>query len=346
MEVQKSLFGKTTSGVDVELFSIKNDSGMSIKVSTFGATLTSIVCPDKLGKFADVTLGFDTLDQYLAPHPFFGVICGRFANRIAKGTFTLNGKKYTLAINNGPNSLHGGIQGFDKVVWKGEAFQTSNESGVKLTYISKDMEEGYPGNLISEVTYSLTNKNEVKITYGAECDAPTVINLTNHAYFNLNGCQQNVLQHIVSINADAYTEVDSDSTPTGKNPQVASTAFDFRTAKAIGEHIEKIGGYDHNFILNKQSGQALSFAGSVYDPSSGRIMDAFTTEPGMQFYTGNYLDGSFINKNGATINKHFGFCWETQHFPDSPNHPHFPSTVLNPGEKYHQLTVYRFGIKN
>jgi aldose 1-epimerase len=346
MEVQKSLFGKTSSGENVDLFSIKNDHGMNIKVSTFGATLTSIVCADKNGKFADVTLGFDTLDKYLTQHPFFGVICGRYANRIAKGTFSLNGKKYNLAINNGPNSLHGGIKGFDKVVWKGEAFQTSNESGVRLTYASKDMEEGYPGNLTSEVTYSLNNKNEIKISYAAETDAPTVINLTNHAYFNLNGCQQNVLQHIVSINADAYTEVDGDSTPTGKNPSVANTAFDFRKAKAIGEHIEKVGGYDHNFILNKSSGQTLTFAGSVHDPSSGRTMDAFTTEPGMQFYTGNYLDGTLKNKNDITINKHFGFCWETQHFPDSPNHPHFPSTILNPGEKYHHLTVYKFGVKN
>jgi aldose 1-epimerase len=346
MNIQQSIFGKTSSDENVHLFSIQNSRGMGIKISTYGATLTSIVSPDKNGEMADITLGFDNLQQYLDPHPFLGVICGRYANRIAKGLFTINGKEYRLAANNGPNTLHGGITGFDKVLWKGESYLTSNEAGVKLTYVSKDMEEGFPGNLTSEVTYALTNNNEIKISYCAQTDAPTVVNLTNHTYFNLSGCKNTVLDHIALVNAECYTEVDSEAIPTGKNPHVEGSPFDFRKPKSIGEHIEKAGGYDHNFVLNKSSGNILSYAGSVYDPASGRCMDAYTTEPGMQFYTGNFLDGSLKDRNGTALKKHFGFCWETQHYPDSPNQKSFPSTNLNPGERYHQLTVYKFGIKN
>jgi aldose 1-epimerase len=346
MNIQHSVFGKIASNEQVDLFSIHNNNDMSMKISTFGATLSSIICPDKQGQMADITLGFDNLQQYLDPHPFFGVTCGRYANRIAKGLFTINGQQFHLVANNGPNTLHGGTKGFDKVLWKGEPFQTSNEAGVKLTYISKDMEEGFPGNLTSEVTYSLNNSNEIKISYSAQTDKPTVVNLTNHTYFNLNGCKDNVLQHIALLNADHFTEVDNDAIPTGKTPHVEGTAFDFRKARAIGDAIDKAGGYDHNFILNKSSGNVLSYAGSVYDPQSGRCMDAYTTEPGMQFYTGNFLDGSLVNRNGNAIKKHYGFCWETQHYPDSPNQKGFPSTLLNPGERYHQLTIYKFGIKN
>jgi aldose 1-epimerase len=346
MNIQQSIFGKTPADENVHLFTVQNSRGMSIKISTYGATLASIVCPDKKGNIADITVGFDNLQQYLDPHPFFGVICGRYANRIAKGLFTINGKEYRLAVNNGPNTLHGGIRGFDKVIWKGESYLTSNEAGIKLSYISKDMEEGFPGNLTSEVTYALTNNNEIKISYAAQTDTPTVVNLTNHTYFNLSGCKSDVLDHIALVNADAYTEVDNDAIPTGRNLLVEGTAFDFRKAKTIGQDIEKANGYDHNFVLNKSSGSILSFAGSVYDPESGRCMDAYTTEPGMQFYTGNFLDGSLKDRNGNVIKKHFGFCWETQHFPDSPNQTSFPSTILNPGEHYHQLTVYKFGLKN
>lgn len=338
-------FGKTEQGELVKLFTLENDHSLTVKVSSYGATVTSIICPDRDGKLADITLGFDNLQQYISGHPYLGVTCGRFANRIAGGSFIIDGKKYNLATNNGPNTLHGGNKGFDKVVWDAECYKNSNEAGVNLSYFSKDGEENFPGNLIVKLQYAINNNNELNIRYLAETDAPTVINLTNHTYFNLNGCKNSVLDHVMTINADKYTEVDSDAIPTGKLPEVNNTAFDFRKDKRIGDHIDIAGGYDHNYVLNKSSDTELSFAGKVFDPLSGRFMETFTTEPGMQFYSANFLDGTLKGKNGTVLQKHSGFCWETQHFPDSPNHDHFPTTKLNPGDQYTQHTIYRFGIK-
>ena len=345
MKVTTKAFGKTPQGESVNLFTLENDRNLTVKVTNYGAAVTSIITPDKSGKLADIALGFDNLQQYLGEHPFFGVTCGRYANRIAKATFSLEGKKYKLAANNGANSLHGGAKGFDKVVWHAVAFQNSEEVGVKLTYLSKDGEEGYPGNLLVEVLYSINNLNELNITYAAETDAPTVLNLTNHTYFNLNGAKDSVLSHEMAINADKYTEVNSEAIPTGRLPEVKGTAFDFRKPKKVGADLEKAGGYDHNFVLNKSSEEELSYAGIVYEPESGRYMEAFTTEPGMQFYSANYLDGSITGKGGNVYKKHYAFCWETQHFPDSPNQEQFPTTELHPGEQYTQLTIYRFGTK-
>lgn len=346
MKIISNHFGKTTQGESVSLFTLENNRNLSIKISNYGATVTSILCPDKHGALADIALGFDNLQQYMTDHPYFGAVCGRYANRIAKGVFSLEGRKYVLPINNGANSLHGGFKGFHTVVWHAIPFKNSEEVGVKLTYLSKDGEEGYPGNLLVKVVYAINDLNELKISYTAETDAPTIVNLTNHTYFNLNGCKETVLDHIVTINADKYTEVDSEAIPTGKLPEVSGTAFDFKKAKKIIDDIEKAGGYDHNFVLNKSNENELSFAGLAYEPQCGRTLEAFTTEPGMQFYSANFLDGSIKGKNGIQYKKHFGFCWETQHFPDSPNQNHFPSTRLYPGENYNQLTVYRFGIRD
>lgn len=345
MKFTSSYFGKTAQGESITLFTLENNRNFSVKISNYGATVTSIICPDKNGISADVALGFDKLEQYMAEHPYFGVICGRYANRISKGVFAIEGKKYLLPINNGANTLHGGFKGFHTVVWHAVPFKTSEEVGVKLTYLSKDGEEGFPGNLLIKVTYSINDLNELRIAYSAETDTPTVVNLTNHTYFNLNGCSSTVLDHIMTINADKYTEVDNEAIPTGKLPDVKGTAFDFRRAKRVSDDIEKAGGYDHNFVLNKSNEKELSFAGLAYDPQSGRTLETFTTEPGIQFYTANFLDGSLNGKNGIQYKKHYGFCWETQHFPDSPNQNHFPSTRLNPGELYTQLTIYRFGTR-
>ncbi len=344
MKINSQLFGKTHQCEAVQLFTLENDRNLTIKISNYGATISSIICPDKNGKLADVALGYDTFQQYLDNQPYMGVTCGRYANRIANGEFVVDNKKYKLAINNGPNALHGGIKGFDKVVWHAVPFDNNEEVGVKLVYMCKDGEEGYPGNLVVEVIISINNLNEINICYTAETDAPTVLNLTNHSYFNLNGGKDTVLNHEMLINADRYTEVNSVSIPTGKLLEVKNTAFDFLKTKKIGLDIEKAGDYDHNFVLNKSTGDELSFAGIVYEAESGRYMEAYTTEPGMQFYTGNYLGGT-KGKNGLEYKKYSGFCWEMQHYPDSPNQNHFPSTELNPGEHYTQLTIYKFGVK-
>jgi len=293
-----------------------------------------------------VALGFDSLSGYLQKgNPFFGCLVGRYANRIANAKFTLDGKEYTLAANNNGQSLHGGIKGFDKVLWKAE--KLPGDSSLKLTYLSKDGEEGYPGNLAAEVVYTLTSENELKIDYTATTDKATVVNLTNHSYFNLSaGSDSTILDHELQLNADHYTPVNEFLIPTGKIDPVKETPMDFTTAKLIGKDIDSVkGGYDHNWVINK-TGTGLEKIASLYHTASGRLMEVYTTEPGVQFYTGNFLDGSLINtKNGQKYMQHAGLCLETQHFPDSPNQPAFPTTILKPGETYKQTTLYKFSVK-
>jgi len=345
MSIKKQAFGKTADGENVDLYTLTNTNGLKAKIMTYGGIVTSLETPDRNGNFADIVLGCDSLDEYIKGSPYFGALIGRFGNRIAKGKFTLDGVEYTLATNNGPNHLHGGIKGFDKVVWNAKQMQTDQGPALKLTYRSRDGEEGYPGNLSCTVIYTLTNNNELKISYEAKTDKATVINLTHHSYFNLGGHNSgDILGHELIINADRFTPVDKDLIPTGEIKPVKGTPMDFTKPMAIGSRIKQVqGGYDHNYVLNSSDG-SLALAASVYEPKSGRVMEIFTTEPGIQFYTGNFLDGSVKGK-GAVYNKHNGFCLETQHFPDSPNKPNFPSVVLKPGEKYTQLTVYKFSAR-
>jgi len=349
MEVKKELFGRLADGTAVDIYTLTNkSSGIEARVMTYGATLVSLRLPDRNGAFADVNLGFDNLEGYLGTHPYFGVIVGRYANRIAKGRFTLDGVGYTLAQNNNGNSLHGGLKGFDKVVWKPETIQTADGVGVKLTYLSKDMEEGYPGNLSVTVVYMLTNADELRISYEAETDKKTPVNLTNHAYWNLKGeGNGDVLGHALQLGADKFTAVDSAANliPTGEISSVAGTPFDFTSPHLIGERIAQVeGGYDHNFVL-RGGGGALALAARVEETESGRVMEIYTGQPAIQLYTGNFLDGTVVGKGGKAYEKHYAFCLETQHFPDSPNHPNFPSTILEPGQKYRTVTVHRFYVK-
>jgi aldose 1-epimerase len=347
MDITKESFGKTSDGKEVFLFTMKNDKKMIVKVSTFGAAVTSIVVQDKNGEPGNVVLGFDNLSSYMDDHPYLGVICGRFCNRIAKGKFILNNETYNLPINNGPNHLHGGIKGFFKVVWDSEIVKDTAGVSLKLSYFSKDKEEGYPGNLKTTVLYTLTNDNELKISYTASTDQATHVNLTNHAYFNLSaGKAENVLGHQLKIYADRYTPVDDTSIPVGVIESVKNVpAMDFTNPKTIGVEIDKVkGGYDHNYVINR-NGDGLTKAASVLEPISGRCMEVYTTEPGVQFYSGNFLDGKFKGWGNKAYTKHYGFCLETQHFPDSPNHTNFPSTILNPGQTFKSVTVYKFGVK-
>jgi aldose 1-epimerase len=344
MKVIKEFFGNNGKIKNVLLYTLTNNNGMQVKISSFGACVTSIKVNDKNGIPEDVVLGFDTLEQYEGPHPFFGVICGRYANRIGNAAFTLDGITYTLAKNNGENMLHGGNVGFDKVIWNSESIENANEIGVKLTYNSPHMEEGFPGNMKVEVQYLLNNLNELKILYSATSDKKTVVNLTNHCYFNLNGMKKEIYDHVLSLNADLTTAIDEGLIPTGILTPVKNTPLDFSKPTRIGDNIDKVkGGYDHNYVLNKKSENEFSFAGKVIDPNSGRTMEVYTTEPGIQLYSANWLDGS-KGRNDVSYKKHYAFCLETQHYPDSPNHPEFPSTILNPGETYSQKTVYKFGI--
>jgi aldose 1-epimerase len=345
-------FGKTAAGQPVDLFVLTNANGLQAAITNYGAIVTSLTAPDRAGKLADVVLGFDTLDGYLGNHPYFGAICGRYANRIAQGTFTLDGRKYTLARNNGDNHLHGGLKGFDKVVWQAQEVRGDGGPALKLTYVSKDGEEGYPGTLTVTVTYALTDKNELRIDYHATTDKPTPVNLTQHSYFNLAG-QGNgdILGHELLIHADRFTPVDAGLIPTGERRRVEGTPLDFRKPVAIGARINqddeqlRFGrGYDHNWVLNKK-GAELSLAARAYEPTTGRVLEVSTTEPGMQFYCGNFLDGSNVGKGGKVYKHRFGFCLETQHFPDSPNKPDFPSTILRPGEEYRTTTVYKFSAQ-
>ncbi len=330
----------------MDIYTLTNRHGMVAKITTYGATLTELLVPGKAG-VTNVVLGYDRLEPYLAGTPYFGATVGRVGNRIAKGRFTLNGKTYTLATNNGPNHLHGGNKGFDKVVWKAEPAQSPAGPSLKFTYRSPDGEEGYPGTLDVAVVYTLTDANEVRIDYTATTDKATPINLTNHSYFNLAGDGAgDILGHELMINADQFTPVDATLIPSGELKSVKDTVFDFTTPAAIGARIAKVPieppvGYDHNFVL-RGGGGTLTLAARVVEPKSGRTMEVLTTEPGLQFYSGNFLDGSLKNRAGVPYQKHAAFCLETQHFPDSVNHPNFPSTVLDPGKTYKTTTVYRF----
>jgi aldose 1-epimerase len=342
-------FGKTTDGRPIDRYTLKNANGLEADVITWGGIVTRLLVPDRSGKPGDVVLGFDTLDGYLKQHPYFGAIVGRYGNRIAKGRFSLNGKSYTLATNNGPNSLHGGVKGFDKQVWTARPVSSPDGDAVELTYVSQDGEEGYPGTLTAKVTYTLTRENALRIDYDLTTDQDTVANVTNHSYFNLAG-QGNgdILSHEIMIDADRFTPVDDTLIPTGELRPAAGTPFDFHTPTAIGARITsadeqiKFGkGYDHNFVLNGSSG-TLRQVVRVTEKTSGRTMEVHTTEPGVQFYTGNFLDGTLTGKAGKIYKFRYGFCLETQHFPNSPNTPSFPSTVIKAGEHYRSRTEYRF----
>ena len=348
MTVKSELFGRLADGTAVDIYTLTNKAGLEARVMTYGAILVSLKVPDRNGVLADVNLGFDNLEGYLGTHPYFGAIIGRYGNRIAKARFTLDGVEYRLAANNNGNTLHGGIKGFDKVVWAAEPVKDVHGTGVKLTYLSKHMEEGYPGNLSVTVVYTLTDANELEIRYEAMTDKKTVLNLTNHAYWNLKGeGRGDILGHRLQIEADRFTAVDSpvNLIPTGEILAVAGTPFDFTSPHAIGERIARVeGGYDHDFVL-KSGGGALALAARVEEPESGRAMEIWTDQPAIQLYTGNFLDGTVVGKGGKAYQKHFAFCLETQHFPDSPNHPNFPSTVLEPGQTYRTTTVHRFFVK-
>ena len=345
----KQSFGKTTDGQPVDRYTLKNAHGMEADIITRGAVVTRLMVPDRSGTPGDVVLGFDTLEGYLKENPYFGAIVGRYGNRIAKGRFTLNGKTYTLATNNGPNSLHGGLKGFDKQLWTARPTTSADGQALELTYVSRDGEEGYPGTLTAKVTYTLTNDNALRIQYDITTDKDTVANVTNHSYFNLAGQGAgDILGHEITLNADRFTPVDETLIPTGELKPVAGTPFDFRKPMPIGSRINaddaqiKFGkGYDHNFVLNGEAGK-LRQSVRVTEKTSGRVMEVYTTEPGVQFYTGNFLDGSIKGKGGKVYAFRNGFCLETQHFPNSPNTPSFPTTVIKAGEHYTSQTEYRF----
>lgn len=349
MKIKKEAFGTTTEGIDASLYTLTNENGLEVKISDYGATITSILAPDREGKPGDIVLGFDNVsgyqsDAYLKSNPYFGATIGRFGNRIAKGKFSLNGEEYSLATNNGPNHLHGGNKGFDKVIWDAEPLEQQNS--IRFTYVSPDGEEGYPGTLTTVVTFSLTNENELKIDYKATTTKATPVNLTNHTYFNLAaGESEDALNHVVTLHADKYTVIDDAFIPTGENRDVTETPMNFRAPAVIGSRIDQVeGGYDHNYVLTKNSND-LELAATVYEPLSGRVLETFTTEPGVQFYTGNFLDGTLTGKKDTAYKKHYGFCLETQHFPDSPNQPDFPSTILSPAETFTSTTVYKFSVR-
>jgi aldose 1-epimerase len=346
MSIRKESFGQTPDGGQVDLYTLTNANGLRARITNYGAILVSLEVPDKGGKLADVTLGYDTLDGYIKKSAFFGATVGRYANRIGKAKFVLDGVEYKLAANNGENHLHGGSKGFDKVVWDASEVRAEDGVGVSMVYMSKDGEEGYPGNLACVVTYTLTKNDELKISYEALTDKATVVNLTNHSYWNLAGQGSgDILGHEVMLAADKYTVVDKGLIPTGEIRSVKDSPMDFTRPMTIGSRIDKVeGGYDHNYVLNSGGGTPALCA-RVYEPSSGRVMEIYTAEPGVQFYTGNFLDGSITGKGGKAYKKHYGFCLETQHFPDSPNKPDFPSVVLNAGEKYTTVTIHKFYTK-
>jgi aldose 1-epimerase len=350
--IMKQPFGKTAAGEAVDLFTLTNRNGVEARIMTYGGIIVSLKVPDRTARLEDVVLGFDNLDGYLAGHPYFGALVGRYANRIARGKFRLNGTEYTLAVNNNENHLHGGLKGFDKVVWKAEEVEGKGSVGLALSYVSKDGEEGYPGTLKVKAVYTLNDENELRLDFTATTDKDTVVNLTNHSYFNLAGAGSGeILNHELLINADRFAPVDSTLIPTGELRLVAGTPLDFRQPHRIGERIEadneqlKIGkGYDHNFVINRR-GRGLVLAARASDPRSGRVLEVLTTQPGVQLYTGNFLDGSNVGKGGKAYKARYAFCLETQHFPDSPNHPEFPTTLLKPGQTYHETTVYRFSAR-
>jgi aldose 1-epimerase len=351
MNIKKEPFGKTGDNKEVHLFTLQNSNGITVKITNYGGIITYLSVPDSEGKSDNIVLGFNSLEEYVSPSyikgcPYLGAIIGRYANRIANGTFSVEGRQYNLVCNDGPNHLHGGTTGFDKVVWDASEFRSGNFTGLRLDYFSRDMEEGYPGNLNITVIYSLTDQNELKIEYRGQIDRACPVNLTQHTYFNLNGMNSDILGHELYLNANKYTAADDTLIPTGEMAYVANTPLDFLNPRKIGERIKMIGiGYDHNFVLNKQKEDELSLAARVKENTSGRILEMYTTEPGVQLYSGNFLNGTYTAARGKKMNKHYGFCLEAQHYPDSPNKPDFPSAILTPGKKYLQLTVYKFLVK-
>ena len=350
--VTQAPFGRLPDGTVIDGYTIRNPRGTTMHVMTYGATITALRTADRQGHFDDIVLGFDSVEGYLDDPPYFGAIVGRYANRIAKGRFTLNGHTYQLPINNGPNSLHGGTRGFDKVVWRATPFENDSSAGLVLTHVSPDGDNGYPGRVEVRVTYTLTDSDELIVDYGATTSKATPINLSQHSYFNLSGDgTRDILDHVLELEASHYTPVDSTLIPTGELAPVEGTPFDFRTPTPIGERIEQANqqlqfgrGYDHNFVLDR-SGAPLSHAARVVEPTTGRMLDIYTDQPGVQFYSGNFLDGTIKGKGGKVYRHRYGFCPETQHYPDSPNHPNFPSTILRPGEKFVSRTVFRFGVR-
>jgi aldose 1-epimerase len=346
--VDKRDFGQTAAGEPVSLFTLTNANGMRAEIITYGGIIRALEVPDRNGRIGDVVLGFDAVDGYLKEHPYFGAIIGRYGNRIAKARFKLGGTEYKLAVNNGPNALHGGVQGFDKRVWTVKDSGAGDNAHLTINYLSKDGEEGYPGNLDVTVTYTMTNDNVLRIDYAATTDKETIANLTNHTYFNFSGADD-ILAHELKLNASKFTPVDETLIPTGELKDVAGTPFDFRTLTPIGARINQKNqqlvhgkGYDHNFVLD---GSGMKAAGEVHDPATGRVMEVSTTEPGIQFYSGNFLDGTITGKGGKVYGNRSGFCLETQHFPDSPNQPSFPTVVLKPGDKYQSTTIYKFSTR-
>ena len=348
--ISREPFGTAPSGEAVELMTLRNARGVELRAMTYGAIIVSLKVPDRAGQLGDVVLGYDSLAGYVKSSPYFGAIVGRYGNRIARGKFTLDGKTYTLAVNNGPNALHGGLKGFDKVVWSADTIRMLEGVGIRFSYVSKDGEEGYPGTLTTTVTYTLTDSNEVHIAYEATADKATPVNLTQHTYFNLAGTGD-ILAHVLTLNADRFTPVDSTLIPTGDLAPVAETPFDFTAPHAVGERIgadnQQLkfgGGYDHNFVLTRAD-TGLAPAAVLKEPTSGRVLEMRTTEPGVQFYSGNFLDGTLSGKGGMVYAHRTGLCLETQHFPDSPNQAAFPNTIVRPGETYRSRTVWRFGVE-
>ncbi|HWS89664.1 MAG TPA: aldose epimerase family protein [Pyrinomonadaceae bacterium] len=349
---KRESFGQTRDGQAVDIYTLNNRRGAEARITTYGGAVVSLKVPDRAGRVDDVVLGFDDIGGYEKTTTYIGALVGRYANRIAKGRFTLGGREYTLATNNGENHLHGGVRGFDKVVWKARPLAARGGQALELTYLSKDGEEGYPGNLSVRVVYTLTNANELKIDYYATTDRDTVVNLTNHNYYNLAGQGSgDILGHVLTVNASRFTPTDAGAIPTGELRPVKGTPFDFTRPTAIGARIEedyeqlKLGrGYDHNFVIDGRPG-VLRLAARVSEPTTGRVMETWTTEPGMQLYTGNYLDGSDTGKGGRPYRHRYGFCLETQHYPDSPNRPEFPSTTLRKGARFRSTTVYKFSVR-
>ena len=348
LKIDKILFGETMDGTDVDQYILSNNNRMEVSIITYGGIITSWTAPDKNGDYKDIVLGYNTLSEYEAETPYFGALIGRYGNRIAKGKFSLDNQEYTLAVNNGVNHLHGGLKGFDKVVWDAKTIVSDSTVSLELTYLSKDMEEGYPVNLETKVTYTLNNKDELSVSYEATTDKPTIVNLTQHSYFNLTAnFNKDILGHELVINADSFLPVDNTLIPTGEFRDVTGTPFDFKTSKAIGTHIDneniqlKNGsGYDHCWVLNDQD-TGVRFVASAYEPVSGRLIEVFSDESGIQFYSGNFLDGTLPSKNKGMYQHRTGFCLETQHYPNSPNQENFPSVRLNLGEKYNSKTVFR-----
>jgi len=352
VNIEKEFFGKTSDGTDVSQYTLKNSNGMHVSVINYGGIITSWKAKDRDGNYKDIVLGFNDLSEYESSSPYFGALIGRYGNRIKEGKFNLDGVEYTLAVNNGENHLHGGLKGFDKVIWDIEEDVNESSASLVLSYLSNDMEEGYPGNLDVKVTYTLSNNDELKVRYEAETDRSTVINLTQHTYFNLSAdLSRHILDHQITIYADSFLPTDSTLIPTGELKDVEGTPFDFRELKRVGDDINESdrqltfgNGYDHCWVLNNQD-EGIRFVASAYDPLSGRLLEIFSDQPGLQFYTGNFLDGTIKSKNDGIYDFRSGFCLETQHYPNSPNEKSFPSVILNPGEKYDTETIFRFSTR-